>query len=88
MNTLLCLLAYTTLNYLSSHNKHHFSLLPPYIYLGDIMIYSPSWTIHLENVGKALDVLQQHKFFAKLSKCAFSPRELEYLGYIVTQEVK
>lgn len=36
---------------------------------------------HLEWV---LQVLEQHELFAKLSKCSFSQREVDYLGHIVS----
>lgn len=54
------------------------------VFFYDILIYSPNWIMHLEHVKKAFEVLRQHQFFVKFSKCAFGLQELEYLGHIVT----
>lgn len=54
------------------------------VFFDDILIYSLNWTMHLEHVKKAFEILRQHKFFVKLKKCAFGQHELEYLGHIVT----
>ncbi|KAH9685457.1 hypothetical protein KPL70_013962 [Citrus sinensis] len=50
----------------------------------DILIYSPTWDSHLDHVKQAMEILKQHKFFLKSSKCSFGQQELEYLGHIVT----
>ncbi|KAL6320971.1 hypothetical protein AAG906_010780 [Vitis piasezkii] len=52
----------------------------------DILIYSPNWNMHLEHVKQAFEILRQHQFFVKISKCAFGQQELEYLGHIVTPQ--
>lgn len=54
------------------------------IFFDDILIYSPTWDLHLEHVRIVFDILRQQIFFIKLSKCAFKKQEVEYLGYIVT----
>jgi hypothetical protein len=41
------------------------------VFFDDILIYSPNWTMHLEHVRKAFEILRQYRFFAKLKKCAF-----------------
>jgi len=40
------------------------------VFFDDILIYSPNWTMHLEHVRKAFEILRQYRFFAKLKKCA------------------
>ena len=42
--------------------------------------------MHLEHVKQAFEILRQHQFFVKISKCAFGQQELEYLGHIVTPQ--
>jgi len=52
----------------------------------DILIYSPSWTTHLDNLSQVLQLMKQHSLFAKLSKCSFGQAKFEYLGRVVTEE--
>jgi hypothetical protein len=53
------------------------SIFSPYLrkfilaFFYDILIYSPNWIMHLEQFKKAFEVLRQHQFFVKFSKCAF-----------------
>ena len=54
------------------------------VFFDDILIYSASWSSHLEHVKQALEVLKQQQFFIKISKCNFAQQELEYLGHIIT----
>lgn len=56
------------------------------VFFDDILIYSPDWTMHLAHVKMAFEILREHKFFIKLSKCAFGQQEIKYLGYILTNE--
>ncbi|PNY16670.1 Ty3/gypsy retrotransposon protein [Trifolium pratense] len=44
----------------------------------------PSWNCHLQHLEWVLQVLEQHELFAKLSKCSFGQREVDYLGHIVS----
>ena len=53
------------------------------VFFDDILIYSPNWTMHLEHVQQVFEILRQHQFFIKASKCAFGQQELEYLGHII-----
>nr|CAN75225.1 hypothetical protein VITISV_035856 [Vitis vinifera] len=56
------------------------------VFFDDILIYSPNWNMHIEHVKQAFEILRQHQFFVKISKCAFGQQELEYLGHIVTPQ--
>lgn len=72
--------------YPSSNHEFYFfrSHLRMLVFFDDILIYSASWSLHIDHVRQALEVLRQHQFFIKLSKCAFGKQELEYLGHVVT----
>ena len=41
------------------------------VYFDDILIYSKSWSEHLENLREVLEILREHLFFAKKSKGSF-----------------
>ncbi|XP_026451897.1 uncharacterized protein LOC113352269 [Papaver somniferum] len=49
----------------------------------DILVYKPSMEDHLEHLHLTLALLRKNSLFAKLSKCAFSQAQLEYLGNII-----
>ena len=53
------------------------------IYLDDIPIYSDNKQEHVTHVRKVLDILREHKLYAKRSKCSFGVEETEYLGFIL-----
>jgi hypothetical protein len=54
------------------------------VFFDDILVYSPSWQSHLQHLEWVLQVLALHDLFAKLSKCSFGQREIDYLGHIVS----
>jgi len=56
------------------------------VFFDDILIYSPTWEMHLHHVTQTLEILKQQQFFLKASKCAFGKQELEYLGHIVSHQ--
>ena len=53
------------------------------VYLDDILIYSTSDDEHKHHLRCAFDHLRKHVLYAKLSKCEFGVREVDYLGHIV-----
>jgi len=54
------------------------------VFFNDILIYSPSWQLHLEHLELVLQLLQQHQLFAKFSKCCFGLRQVDYLGHTIS----
>ena len=56
------------------------------VFSDDILIYSPTWKMHLHHVTQTLEILKQQQFFLKVSKCAFGKQEMEYLGHIVSHQ--
>lgn len=55
------------------------------VFFDDILVYSRSWKDHLEHLRKVLEILQQHHFVIKPSKCFFGVREVEYLGHFISE---
>ncbi|GJP48756.1 hypothetical protein CLOM_g8031 [Closterium sp. NIES-68] len=53
------------------------------VYLDDILVYSKTEAEHTQHLKWVLGKLREHKYFARLWKCHFYKRELEYLGHIV-----
>jgi hypothetical protein len=53
------------------------------VYLDDILIMSRTPEEHLTHLRLVLDILRQHKLYAKLSKCEFGRSHLKFLGHVV-----
>jgi hypothetical protein len=53
------------------------------IYLDDILIYFHNEEEHTNHVRLMLKRLRKYKFFAKLNKCDFDLKEIDYLKFIV-----
>jgi hypothetical protein len=53
------------------------------IYLNDILIYFQNESEHTNHVQFVLKRLRKYKLFAKLSKCDFDLKEIDYLKFIV-----
>jgi Reverse transcriptase (RNA-dependent DNA polymerase) len=54
------------------------------VFFDDILIYSSDFQSHLSHMISVFDLLQQHKLYAKLSKCDFATDKIEYLGHIIS----
>ena len=52
-------------------------------YLDDIVIFSHSWTQHLDHIRKVFKTLEEAGLKAKPSKCHFAMHECSYLGHTV-----
>jgi hypothetical protein len=56
------------------------------IYLDDILIYSKTPEEHQVHLERVLQRLQEHRLYAKPSKCNFNMTEIKYLGFLITPE--
>jgi hypothetical protein len=54
------------------------------VFFDDILVFSPSWSAHLSHLEEVLQLLSQHKLFAKFSKCCFGLSKVDYLGHLVS----
>jgi hypothetical protein len=54
------------------------------VFFDDILIYSSSWTEHLQHIRLVLDALRRHCLHVKRSKCSFGERSVAYLGHIIS----
>jgi hypothetical protein len=48
--------------------------------------FFPATAAHIIHLRAILEVLRQHKLFAKMSKCTFAQPEIEYLDHIINKE--
>ncbi len=56
------------------------------VYIDDILIYSGSLEKHAEHFRKVFQRLRENKLYAKLEKCEFGVKEVDFLGHRITQE--
>jgi hypothetical protein len=54
------------------------------VFIDDILIYSKTKEEHEEHLRLVLQKLREHQFYAKFSKCDFWPKEVSFLGHIIT----
>ena len=54
------------------------------VYLDDILIVSPDMKEHLNHIGKVLKRLDEAGLRLRAGKCAFTQREIDYLGYTLS----
>ncbi|KAJ1038196.1 hypothetical protein NDA10_006578 [Ustilago hordei] len=53
------------------------------VYLDDFLIFSDTEEVHVKHVTEVLTHLRSNRLFAKLSKCEFHTKTVEFLGYII-----
>ena len=57
------------------------------VFFDDILVYSTTWTEHLQQLRTVLDVLREHRLHIKRSKCSFAEPSVHYLGHVITGPV-
>jgi hypothetical protein len=65
---------------------HDFLDVLTIVYLDDILIYSMTQEEHYLHVRQVLQRLRKYGPFAKLEKCTFDQRHVEFLGYVISQQ--
>ncbi|XP_052193963.1 uncharacterized protein LOC127802285 [Diospyros lotus] len=56
------------------------------VFIDDILIYSPSEEEHESHLRIILQTLQEHKLYAKFSKCEFWLYQVAFLGHVISAE--
>ena len=56
------------------------------VFLDGILIYYKNEEEHEEHLRMALQLIREHKLYAKLSKCEFYKDKIHYLDHIILDE--
>lgn len=56
-----------------------------FVYIDDILIFSPNLHSHVQTMQKVLRRLLEHKLFVKAEKCEFHRPSVSFLGYIISE---
>lgn len=57
-----------------------------FVYLDDILIFSPSLQIHTQHVRQVLQRLLENRLFVKAEKCTFHAQSVTFLGSVISAE--
>jgi hypothetical protein len=53
-------------------------------FFDDILVYSSSYTEHLDHLQQVLTLLAKDQWVVKFKKCQFAKQEIHYLGHILS----
>lgn len=56
------------------------------VFMDDILIYSATLEEHVKLLKEVFQILSDHQFCIKRSKCSFAQQKVEYLGHVVSAE--
>ena len=54
-------------------------------YIDDILIFSPTFELHLQHIEEVLDRLQEANLKLHPSKCHFAVKQLKFLGHVISR---
>jgi len=57
-----------------------------FVYMDDILVYSPTLEQHLKDLEKLFKILRDNKFSINIDKCSFCKHSVEVLGHMLTGE--
>ena len=55
------------------------------VFIDNILVYSKNKEEHEEHLRIVLQVLREHRFYAKFSKYDFYQPQIQYLGHIISK---
>jgi hypothetical protein len=56
------------------------------VYMDDILVFSKNPDDHAQHLAEELELLRQHKLYAKLSKCSFAQERTNFLGHVISAD--
>lgn len=56
------------------------------VFIDDILIYNKTYEEHLQHVKRVFELLEEHQFKVRLSRCSFAKQQLNYLGHVLSAE--
>ncbi|PNX93254.1 Ty3/gypsy retrotransposon protein, partial [Trifolium pratense] len=56
------------------------------VFFDDILVYSRTWSEHMQNLKTVLHIMQTHELVANRKKCQFGRQSVEYLGHLITSQ--
>jgi hypothetical protein len=54
------------------------------VFFDDILVYSHTWSDHIQHLELAFSLLRADQWQIKLSKCSFAQQEIAYLGHVIS----
>jgi hypothetical protein len=65
---------------------HDFIRVFVLVFFDDILIFSDSWSLHLQHVRVVLQRLWEHSLALKQSKCSFGATTVQCLGHVISDQ--
>ena len=76
----------TTFMWLMNNVLNKFLEIFVLVFIDDILVYSRSKEEHEEHLKLVLQLLREHKLYAKISKCDFFQRQVHYSGHVIFEK--